>query len=128
MKPAFKAPEFLLLDRSMERRASAFSSSRSRDPGGWMDIDGSGHTNDVPAGGALVRENRFIQRMLDDRDRQCASLQGELSMMRRDWAWRTLGLLRFGVRRIRSQFWKTASADAKARRDHHPSAGRGSAA
>jgi hypothetical protein len=128
MKPAFKAPEFLLLDQSMERRDSAFSSSRSRDQGGWAAFDGYRHSHDEPAGDDLVRENRFIQRMLDDRDRQYASLQGELSMMRRDWAWRTLGLLRFGVRRIRRQFWKAASADAEARRDHHPSAGRGSAA
>src|SRR5271170_7206289 len=123
MKPAFIAPEFLLLDRSMERRDSTFSSWRSRDPGAWATIDVSRHPHDEPAGDALVRENKFIQRMLNDRDRQCASLQGELSMMRRDWAWRTLGLLRFGGRRMRRELWKTASADAEARRDHHPATG-----
>jgi hypothetical protein len=80
------------------------------------------------AGGALVRENRFIQRMLDDRDRQFASLQRELSTMRRDWAWRTLAVLRLGVRRIRRQFWQTASADAEARRNYRLTGERGSAA
>ena len=69
------------------------------------------------ADSSLVRKNRFIQRMLDDRDRQVASLQDELSTMRRDWAWRTLGFLRLGVRRIRRKFWRTAAEDADERRD-----------
>jgi hypothetical protein len=68
------------------------------------------------ADSSLVRKNRFIQRMLDDRDRQVASLQEELSTMRRDWAWRTLGFLRLGFGRIRSRFWRTAMEDADERR------------
>jgi hypothetical protein len=58
---------------------------------------------------ALVRENKFIQRLLDDRDRQLAALQEEVAALKRDWAWRTLCLLRRTVFRIRRQFWEATT-------------------
>lgn len=76
-----------------------------------------------PADGSLARENRFIQRMLDDRDRQFTELQAEFSAMRRDWAWRTLGVLRHWLGRMRRQF---RSGDAAATRSRRQPAGRGS--
>jgi hypothetical protein len=48
----------------------------------------------------LVNENRFIRRMLDDRDRQYAELQVELVAMRRDWAWRAIRMLRRRLGRL----------------------------
>jgi hypothetical protein len=57
---------------------------------------------------ALARENKFIQRLLDDRDRQLAALQEEVAAMKRDWAWRTLCFLRRMTLRIRRQFWRAA--------------------
>jgi hypothetical protein len=65
---------------------------------------------------ALVRENRFVRRMLNDRDRQLAALQDELSAMRRDWAWRALGAFGLGFRRLRRQFWQADASRAPARR------------
>jgi hypothetical protein len=55
---------------------------------------------------ALARENKFIQRLLDDRDRQLAALQEEVAAMKRDWAWRTLCIFRRAAFRIRRQFWR----------------------
>ncbi len=53
---------------------------------------------------ALLRDKRFIQRMLDERDRQFAGLQAELAAMRRDRVWRIVRMLRSDVRRIRRLF------------------------
>jgi hypothetical protein len=72
---------------------------------------------------SLSRENRFIQRLLDDRDRQYAALQEEVSAMKRDWAWRTLCLFRRGSIRLRRQFWRTAAENSLIRRAFHPYAG-----
>ena len=52
----------------------------------------------------LLRDKRFIQRMLDERDRQCAELQAELAAIRRSRVWRIVGMLRGDVRRIRRIF------------------------
>jgi hypothetical protein len=81
-----------------------------------------------PQDAAPFREDKFIQRMLEDRDRQFASFQRELLAMRRDWAWRTLGLPRHAFSRVRRQFWRTASAEAAERRDFSPPGGWGTAA
>jgi hypothetical protein len=72
---------------------------------------------------SLSRENRFIQRLLDDRDRQYAALQEEVLALKRDWAWRTLCLFRRGTIRLRRQFWRAASENSAIRRAFHPYAG-----
>jgi hypothetical protein len=74
---------------------------------------------------ALVRENRFIQRMLDDRDRQFAALQEEVAALKRDWAWRTLFLLRRAIFRLRRQFWRASAANALRGQGYQRAAGRG---
>jgi hypothetical protein len=81
-----------------------------------------------PQDAARLRENRFIQRMADDRDGQFASFQRELLAMRRDWSWRTLGLPRHAFSRVRRQFWRAASAEASERRDFSLPGGWGTAA
>jgi hypothetical protein len=60
--------------------------------------------------------------MLDDRDRQFAELQAEFAAMRRDWAWRALGVFRLGLRRLQRQF---RPAVATARAGGRDPAGRG---
>jgi hypothetical protein len=127
MKPAFKEPQ--LIPIRLRDLPEAEAPSR-----GWRECGGPKAAVDArpiereTSVAALVRENRFIQRMLDDRDRQFASLQGELSSMRRDWAWRTLGVLRLEVRRFRRQFWQVAPGDGDARRNLSRPSGRGTAA
>jgi len=49
----------------------------------------------------LSRENKFVQRMLDDKDRQYASLQTEFVALRNDWAWRTIRMIRGRLGRVR---------------------------
>jgi hypothetical protein len=78
-----------------------------------------------PTEAALVRENRFFRRMLDDQDRQCAALQDEMSALKGDWAWRALGFLRLAARRIRRQFRQTPAEEAEARRNGRQPAARG---
>jgi hypothetical protein len=73
---------------------------------------------------ALLRENKFIQRLLDDRDRQFAALQEEVAAMKRDWAWRTLCLFRRGTIRLRRQFWRAATDNTATRRSYQEAAGR----
>lgn len=70
---------------------------------------------------ALARENKFIQRLLDDRDRQLAALQEEVAALKRDWAWRTLCLLRRGALRMRRQFWRAATVSSPIGRRSQPS-------
>jgi len=70
---------------------------------------------------ALARESRFIQRLLDDRDRQFVALQVEVAALKRDWAWRTLCLFRRGVIRLRRRFWRAATETSPIRRSFHPS-------
>jgi hypothetical protein len=72
---------------------------------------------------SLSRENKFIQRLLDDRDRQYAALQEEVFALKRDWAWRTLCIFRRGTIRLRRQFWRAAAENPSIRRAFHPSAG-----
>jgi len=57
---------------------------------------------------ALLKENRFIRRMLDDRDRQFAALQAEYAAMRRYRVWRIIATLRGDLRRFRRQFRSAA--------------------
>jgi hypothetical protein len=73
---------------------------------------------------ALLRENKFIQRLLDDRDRQFAALQEEVAALKRDWAWRTLCMFRRGTIRLRRQFWRAAAENTAAKRSYQESAGR----
>jgi hypothetical protein len=80
--------------------------------------------NDRRPDDALSRENRFIQRLLDDRDRQFAALQGEVAALKRDWAWRTLSLLRRGTIRLRHRLWRSAAAGSSIRRTFHVSVAR----
>jgi hypothetical protein len=75
------------------------------------------------AGATLIRDNKFIQRLLDDRDRQFAALQEEVAALKRDWAWRTLCMFRRGTIRLRRQFWRAAAENSSIRRTFHPYAG-----
>jgi hypothetical protein len=50
---------------------------------------------------ALARENRFVRRMLESRDRQFAALQAEVLAMRRNWAWRMVRRARCAAGRAR---------------------------
>jgi hypothetical protein len=52
----------------------------------------------------LGRENRFIQRMLEDRDREFSILQAEFVALKRDWVWRTLRRVRCDLARLRRFF------------------------
>jgi hypothetical protein len=108
MSPSFRPPE-LTLD---SRLASTGMASLGGDARTWLPSKDS-LRNDLlkerTANAALIRENRFIQRMLDDRDRQFATLQAESAAMRRDWLWRTLGAARSEFRRLRTQIWPSAS-------------------
>jgi hypothetical protein len=65
-------------------------------------------SSERPAPLDLARENRFIQRLLDDRDRQFAALQEEVAVLKGDWAWRTLCLFRRAFVRLRRHFWWAA--------------------
>jgi hypothetical protein len=99
MKPVFFAPPALgghlpvPMDAGSVRWGSRDFAAIERRPEGRP-------SREQPADVALVRENKFIKRMLDDRDRQFAALQDELSAMRRNWAWRTLGVFGLGLRRF----------------------------
>jgi hypothetical protein len=73
---------------------------------------------------ALARENKFIQRLLDDRDRQFAALQEEVAALKRDWAWRTLCLFRRGSIRLRRLLWRAAAENTPLRRRSQPPAWR----
>jgi hypothetical protein len=50
---------------------------------------------------ALVKENQFVRRMLENRDRQFAALQSEFLAMRRDWAWRMVQRVRCAAKTAR---------------------------
>jgi hypothetical protein len=105
MKPAFKDPAPNLV-RLRDPQGADFPSRGLRDHGGHEAGPDTLSPERQPSVEALVRENKFILRLLDDRDRQFASVQCELSAMRRDWVWRTLGVLKNEVRRARRQFWR----------------------
>jgi hypothetical protein len=79
---------------------------------------------DRSAHAALARENKFIQRLLDDRDRQFAALQEEVAALKRDWAWRTLCLFRRGAIRLRRLFWRATAESSSIRRRSQPPAWR----
>jgi hypothetical protein len=72
---------------------------------------------------SLSRDNKFIQRLLDDRDRQYAALQEEVFALRRGWAWRTLCIFRRATIRLRRQFWRGTVENPPLRSTLHPSAG-----
>jgi hypothetical protein len=57
-------------------------------------------------------ENKFIKRMLEDRDREFAALQAEFASMRHDWVWRTIRTIRCELGRVRRLF-KPAPAPAR---------------
>ena len=101
MKSSFRAPE-IVLEQPQAPPGIAAASKVCRDFGreGMLDVQ-TPYERSLEA--ALARENRFIRRMLDDRDRQFAALQAELSAMRR-------------------QFWP---ASAACRRNYRQPSGRG---
>jgi hypothetical protein len=61
---------------------------------------------------ALGKENRFIQRMLDDRDREFAALQADYVAMRRDRVWRVISMIRNDLSRLRGLFRPAAARKA----------------
>jgi hypothetical protein len=61
-------------------------------------------SNERAAAEALAKENRFIGRMLEDRDREFAALQTEFVALKRDWAWRTVRMIRCDLTRLRRLF------------------------
>ncbi|HXN35230.1 MAG TPA: hypothetical protein VN877_03610 [Opitutaceae bacterium] len=115
MKPAFTTPEIPTgqlrgpLDRGFLPRAFRAFAECEREPE-------DRNLKELHADGSLARENRFIQRMLDDRDRQFSELQAEFSAMRRDWAWRTLGVFRLWLGRMRRPFRPAVAAATRSRR------------
>jgi len=50
---------------------------------------------------ALARENRFVRRLLENRDQQFAALQAEFLDVRRSWAWRLVRRARCAAGRAR---------------------------
>jgi hypothetical protein len=50
---------------------------------------------------ALASENRFIKRMLDDRDREFSALQAEFLALKRNWIWRAIRAVRCDLGRLR---------------------------
>jgi hypothetical protein len=57
----------------------------------------------------LARENKFIKRMLDDRDREFSALQAEFVALRHDWVWRAMRTLRGELGRLRRLFRPSAA-------------------
>jgi hypothetical protein len=106
VKPAFKAPELPDLppadgprDRPMAEELLELQLARER-------------TRNAD----LMRENKFILRMLRDRDGQLAALQTEFAAMRRDWVWRTIGMARIEIRRLRRHLapWRPDLPESRA--------------
>jgi hypothetical protein len=56
------------------------------------------------AADALAKENKFFKRMLVDRDREFSALQTEFVALKRDWAWRTVRMVRCDLARLRRLF------------------------
>jgi hypothetical protein len=110
VRPSFKPPE-LILDRAQEGAEAAPAEEARALPtaGGSLQAE---LQRERSANAALARENRFIQRMLDDRDRQVAAFQSELAGVRRDWLWRTVGAVRAALARIRRQSWMSPASGA----------------
>jgi hypothetical protein len=52
----------------------------------------------------LAEENKFIKRMLSDRDREYSALQSEFRSMKHDWVWRTMRMIRCELGRLRRFF------------------------
>jgi hypothetical protein len=63
------------------------------------------------AAAALARENRFVRRMLDDRDREFSALKAEFAALHSNWAWRALRTVRWELGRIRRLFRPAATGD-----------------
>jgi hypothetical protein len=53
------------------------------------------------AAAELADENRFLKRMLDDRDRQYRALQNEFVSLHRNWIWRTIRAVQSDLGRLR---------------------------
>lgn len=62
------------------------------------------------AAAELARENRFVRRMLDDRDRQFTALQMEFVSLQRNWLWRALRTVRLELGRVRRMFRQPGEA------------------
>ena len=57
----------------------------------------------------LAKENRLLQRMLDDRDRQYSALQMECVSLKRNWLWRTMRVVRTDLVRLRRKLRPSAA-------------------
>ena len=64
----------------------------------------------------FAQENRFIKRMLSDRDREYSALQAEFKSMKHDWVWRTMRMIRCEFGRARRFFRSAPSATPSAAR------------
>ena len=109
VKPAFKAPELTDPPRTGEGTNAPVSRTLAEE---LLELQLS---RERTRNADLMRENKFILRMLRDRDRQLAALQTEFSAMRRDWVWRTIGMARIELRRIRRHLapWRPESGDSR---------------
>jgi len=63
------------------------------------------------AAAELANENRFLKRMLDDRDRQYKALQAEYVSLHRSWIWRTIRAIQSDFGRLRRTLRPSPAAD-----------------
>jgi hypothetical protein len=64
----------------------------------------------------FAQENKFVKRMLSDRDREYSALQSEFKSMKHDWVWRTMRMIRSEFGRARRLFRSAPSATPSAAR------------